>query len=59
MIDLSTEETSRLRQQEFPQMLRDVVDTGATQLELCIDADTALILAAALDLYNTITGINN
>jgi hypothetical protein len=58
MMELSVDQEARLRQQEFPQILRDVIDSGAEQLDLVIDADTALIIAAALELYNSITGIS-
>jgi len=59
MIKLPVDQEARLRQQEFPQILRDVIDSGAEQLDLVIDADTALIIAAALELYNSITGVSD
>jgi hypothetical protein len=55
MFSSSEHDAAILRQQEFPQMLRDLVDTGATEVEICIDAQTAIILANALELYNTLT----
>jgi hypothetical protein len=58
MINLDDKKAAILRQQEFPQMLRDYVETGSTQLELVIDADAALVIAAAVELYNTVTGVD-
>lgn len=58
MIELNDAEAAKMRQLEFPQILRDFVETGSTQLELVIDADAALVLAAAVELYNSITGIS-
>jgi hypothetical protein len=58
MMELSKEQEAIMRQQEFPQMLRDIVDTGAEEIEITIDAKTALILASALELFNTITGVD-
>jgi predicted aldo/keto reductase-like oxidoreductase len=46
-----------LRQQEFPQMLRDLVDTGAQEIEICVNAATAIKIAEALELYNVLTGV--
>jgi hypothetical protein len=55
LFDLDSAEAARLRQLEFPQMLRDLVNSKAYEIELCIDAKTALIIADALDLYNALT----
>lgn len=54
-LNLESEDAAILRQREFPTMLRDVVESGAEQLELTIDAQTALVLAQALEMYNTLT----
>jgi succinylglutamate desuccinylase len=41
---------AKMRQTEFPQMLRDIVDSGAEEIELCIDAHTALRIAQAVEM---------
>ena len=49
-ISLEDAEAAQLRQEEFPQMLRDIVDSGAEEIELVIDAHTALRLAQAIEM---------
>lgn len=43
-------QAAQLRQEELPQMLRDIVDGGAEEIELCIDAHTALRIAQAVEM---------
>jgi hypothetical protein len=54
-LDLESEEVAILRQREFPQMLRDLVDEGCERIEIVIDARTASKLAQAVELYNAFT----
>lgn len=42
-------QAAQLRQEEFPQMLRDIVASGANEIELVIDAHTALRIAEAVE----------
>ena len=55
----SQSETDRLRQREFPQMLRDLIDTGATEIELVIDARTADRIAYAVELLTLMEDLQN
>ena len=50
---------AQMRQQEFPQMLRDIVDSGAEEIELCIDAHTALRIAQAVELLTQMEALQN
>ncbi len=52
-------DTDRLRQREFPQMLRDLLDTGATEIELVIDARTADRIAYAVELLTLMEDLQN
>lgn len=58
-ISLEDAEAAQLRQQEFPQMLRDLVDGGAEEIELVIDAHTALRLAQAIEMMTQWEALNN
>lgn len=42
-------QAAQLRQEEFPQMLRDLVDSGAHEIEIVVDAHTALRIAEAVE----------
>lgn len=42
-------QAAQLRQEEFPQMLRDLVDSGAREIEIVVDAHTALRIAEAVE----------
>jgi hypothetical protein len=55
----SKEYTDSLRQREFPQMLRDLIDTGATEIELVIDARTADRIAYAVELLTLMEDLQN
>ena len=55
----SQAETDRLRQREFPQMLRDLLNTGATEIELVIDARTADRIAYAVELLTLMEDLQN
>lgn len=60
MIFMSNQhDTDRLRQREFPQMLRDLIDTGATEIEIVIDARTADRLAYAVELLTLMEDLQN
>lgn len=60
MIFMSNQhDTDRLRQREFPQMLRDLIDTGATEIELVIDARTADRIAYAVELLTLMEDLQN
>ena len=60
MIFMSNEhDTDRLRQREFPQILRDLIDTGATEIELVIDARTADRIAYAVELLTLMEDLQN
>lgn len=48
-----------MRQEELPQMLRDIVDGGAEEIELCIDALTALRIAQAVEMMTMWENIQN
>ena len=48
--EIDGEEAAQMRQEEFPQMLRDLVDGGAQDIELIIDAHTALRIAQAVEM---------
>ena len=58
-ISLEDAEAAQLRQEEFPQMLRDLVDGGAEEIELVIDAHTALRLAQAIEMMTQWEALNN
>lgn len=58
-ISLEDAEAAQLRQEEFPQMLRDIVDSGAEEIELVIDAHTALRLAQAIEMMTQWEALNN
>ena len=49
-LNLDAAQTARLRQLEFPNIIRDMLDGGATEIELVIDAHTAERLAYAVEL---------
>jgi len=49
-ISLEDAQSAQLRQEELPQMLRDIVEGGAEELELVIDAHTALRIAQAVEM---------
>lgn len=49
-INLEDAQSAQLRQEELPQMLRDIVEGGAEELELVIDAHTALRIAQAIEM---------
>ena len=55
----SKEYTDSLRQREFPQILRDLIDTGATEIELVIDARTADRIAYAVELLTLMEDLQN
>jgi hypothetical protein len=55
----SKEYTDSLRQREFPQMLRDLIETGATEIELVIDARTADRIAYAVELLTLMEDLQN
>jgi predicted aspartyl protease len=55
----SKEYIDSLRQREFPQMLRDLIDTGATEIELVIDARTADRIAYAVELLTLMEDLQN
>ena len=58
-ISLEDAEAAQLRQEEFPQMLRDIVDSGAEEIELVIDAHTALRLAQAIEMMTQLETLQN
>lgn len=47
--NLTEAQAAQLRQEEFPQMLRDLVDSGAREIEIVVDAHTALRIAEAVE----------
>jgi predicted aspartyl protease len=55
----SKEYIDSLRQREFPQILRDLIDTGATEIELVIDARTADRIAYAVELLTLMEDLQN
>lgn len=55
----SKEYADSLRQREFPQILRDLIDTGATEIELVIDARTADRIAYAVELLTLMEDLQN
>lgn len=57
--DASKEYIDSLRQREFPQILRDLIDTGATEIELVIDARTADRIAYAVELLTLMEDLQN
>lgn len=55
----SKEYIDSLRQREFPQILRDLIETGATEIELVIDARTADRIAYAVELLTLMEDLQN
>lgn len=52
---ISEEALAIRRQREFPAMLRDVVAGGAKYIDICVEANTAIKIAVALELLNAFT----
>ena len=54
LLKITDEKTAEMRQREFPTVLRDLLDTGATEIELVIDRQTAERLAHAVELLTNL-----
>jgi predicted ATPase len=59
IVNLSEEEQAYMRQLEFPQMIRDLVESGAEEIEICIDAHSALRIAQAVELMTQMEALQN
>jgi predicted ATPase len=59
IVNLSEEEQAYMRQLEFPQMIRDLVESGAKEIEICIDAPSALRIAQAVELMTQMEALKN
>lgn len=50
---------AQMRQEEFPQMIRDLVESGAEEIEICIDAHAALRIAQAVELLTQMEALQS
>jgi len=54
LLKIAEDKTARMRQREFPIIIRDLLDTGAEELELTVDRQTAERIAFAIELLTNL-----